>query len=207
MSRAGARPSVPLVARVADLALGLTVLSWVARDVASGRALTLVDAAVGGVNLVVALLFVLRRQPERSVGAAASALCLVSLVSGGVVLALAPSPELWPSSARGVFVAGAIVAGGSLLVLGRSFGVLPAMRGLVRVGPYRLVRHPVYLGELVMVLGGALAARSAAGWGAAALALGLVAVRIRIEEQLLGASEAYRAYQAEVRSRLLPGLW
>ena len=35
------------------------------------------------------------------------------------------------------------------LSLGRSFGLLPANRGIVSTGMYRLVRHPIYLGYLV----------------------------------------------------------
>jgi protein-S-isoprenylcysteine O-methyltransferase Ste14 len=207
MSPATAPSSAPLVARVADLALGLTALGWVVREVVSARPLTLVSATLGCVNLVVGMLFVLRRPAARVAPALDSALCLVSVPSSGVLLALAPAPELWPWGARGAFLGGAIVAVGSLLILGRSFGVLPAIRGLVQAGPYRLVRHPIYLGELVMVLGCALATRSAAGYATAALALGLVIMRIRIEERLLSQSHAYREYQARARFRLLPGLW
>ena len=35
------------------------------------------------------------------------------------------------------------------VVLGRSFGIVAANRGVVSSGPYRLVRHPIYLGYLV----------------------------------------------------------
>jgi protein-S-isoprenylcysteine O-methyltransferase Ste14 len=39
------------------------------------------------------------------------------------------------------------------MVLGRSFGLLPAQRGLVVVGPYRFVRHPIYFGYLIGHIG------------------------------------------------------
>jgi protein-S-isoprenylcysteine O-methyltransferase Ste14 len=45
----------------------------------------------------------------------------------------------------------------SLATLGRCFGLLPEVRGLVLGGPYRLVRHPVYLGEVIASLGSLIA--------------------------------------------------
>ena len=38
--------------------------------------------------------------------------------------------------------------------LGRSFGVVPRARRLVRSGPYRYVRHPLYVAEFVCMAGG-----------------------------------------------------
>ena len=37
--------------------------------------------------------------------------------------------------------------------LGRSFGVVPQARELVRTGPYRYVRHPLYVAELITFVG------------------------------------------------------
>ena len=45
---------------------------------------------------------------------------------------------------RGLLV---VIAG--KLSLGRSFGLMPANRGIVSTGLYRLVRHPIYLGYLI----------------------------------------------------------
>lgn len=91
------------------------------------------------------------------------------------------------------------------IFLGRSFGLLPAQRGLVMVGPYRIVRHPIYFGYLIGHIGLLLANFS---WrNATVLALLYVAqvVRILREEAMLAASDAdYRGYQRRVRWRLLP---
>jgi protein-S-isoprenylcysteine O-methyltransferase Ste14 len=45
----------------------------------------------------------------------------------------------------------------SLGWLGRSFGVVPQARDLVRSGPYRFVRHPLYVGEFVSFAGAVMA--------------------------------------------------
>src|SRR5712671_2760530 len=41
----------------------------------------------------------------------------------------------------------------SLSYLGRAFSIVPEARGLVTSGPYRFVRHPIYLGEIVAGVG------------------------------------------------------
>jgi len=91
------------------------------------------------------------------------------------------------------------------IFLGRSFGLLPAQRGLVTRGPYRLVRHPIYFGYLIGHIGFLLANFT---WrNAVVLALLYVAqvIRIRREEAILAATDAgYRDYQHRVRWRLLP---
>ena len=94
------------------------------------------------------------------------------------------------------------------IFLGRSFGLLPAQRGLVMAGPYRVVRHPIYFGYLIGHIGFLMVNFS---WrNAAVLALLYVAqvVRIRREEAVLAASSTdYRGYQRRVRWRLLPGVY
>jgi protein-S-isoprenylcysteine O-methyltransferase Ste14 len=79
---------------------------------------------------------------------------------------------------------------------------------LVSTGVYGFVRHPMYLGAILMFLGGPLLLGSI--WGVAvgiALAL-LLVVRIGNEEELLVRElEGYRSYREKVRYRLVPYLW
>ena len=79
---------------------------------------------------------------------------------------------------------------------------------VISTGPYALVRHPMYLGVLVMVLGTPLALGSWWGLLPAACTLPILMLRIRDEETMLrGELEGYEAYAREVRYRLVPGIW
>lgn len=95
----------------------------------------------------------------------------------------------------------------SLSALGRSLGLVPAHRGLVTSGAYRLVRHPLYA-SYVLADGGYLL-QSPRVWNAAVLVAVMTCqvVRIVSEERLLGTDAAYRAYAAQTRWRLIPGVW
>ncbi|MDD4865936.1 MAG: isoprenylcysteine carboxylmethyltransferase family protein [Mycobacterium sp.] len=79
---------------------------------------------------------------------------------------------------------------------------------LVSTGLYGLVRHPMYTGNVVLMLGIPLALGSY--WGLLLLIPGLLVLvlRIRDEEALLtGELSGYREYTQQVRYRLLPHVW
>jgi len=89
--------------------------------------------------------------------------------------------------------------------LGRSFGVLPAQRGVVLRGPYRLMRHPMYFGYLIAHVSFLLANFSLRNCLAFAVLYAAQLYRIHREESVLSAtSSEYREYRQRVRWRLLP---
>lgn len=93
----------------------------------------------------------------------------------------------------------------SLATLGTKFGIAPADRGLTAQGPYRFIRHPMYLGELVFRLSLVLASTQVlAALGLALLLVGIQVWRIFREEALIG---GYGCYLRLVRWRFVPGIW
>jgi len=106
-----------------------------------------------------------------------------------------------------LLIAGLAFAICSVAVLGRCFGILPDVRGLVTRGPYRLVRHPLYLGELTAVLGIVLGSRQPLLAGVTWLVcVGLQLARTGYEERNIRAEfPQYDEYAARTK-RLIPGV-
>jgi protein-S-isoprenylcysteine O-methyltransferase Ste14 len=106
-----------------------------------------------------------------------------------------------------LLIAGLAFAIGSVAVLGRCFGVLPDVRGLVTHGPYRLVRHPLYLGELTAVLGIVLGSRNPLWAGLTWLVCAaLQLARTGYEERNIQAEFPQYAEYAARTKRLIPGV-
>ncbi len=78
---------------------------------------------------------------------------------------------------------------------------------LVRSGPYRLTRHPIYTGLLLALVGTVLVRNTLGAVIGFALTVVGVMLKIRQEERLMigNFGDAYRQYQAEVPA-LIPGL-
>jgi len=188
------------------VALGLSAIAWAAGALVreADRPLA-IRLSLAGLNLVVGLLFLARRRPVAGRTTAGVLAALPSMLLSGAALKLA-SGAAWSPLAQAGFAAGATGAAASLLWLGRSFAWFPARGALVDRGPYRLVRHPAYACELLMVASCAIASPRVG----VPLALGValtVAWRIAAEERAMAAGEGWAGYRARVRWRLVPGLY
>lgn len=159
---------------------------------------------LAALNVVIGVLFLLRRPPVRIAKWGDTAWAVISVISSGLLMAVARDHlveiQEWLFAGFGVF---ALISLGNL---GGAFSILPADRGVVRRGPYRLVRHPAYAAELAMVF--VLAARAPVLQAAPLALLAFVSTWVRIlsEEKLLLHHSDYREYTTKVRFRLIPGL-
>jgi protein-S-isoprenylcysteine O-methyltransferase Ste14 len=186
----------------AEIPFGVTVAVWVIgerilsfRDLRSGAWKSRQDA--GSFLSVTAGVFV-------------GFLASLALASGHA-LSL-PAPVLWVAVGLIIAWAGMLLRLWAVLTLGRLFTttvVVRAEQTVVTGGPYRFVRHPSYLGVLILLCGLGLALGDLAGAVATVVlpTMGLL-WRIKVEEAALRSElgDRYIEY-CKGHARLIPGIW
>lgn len=95
----------------------------------------------------------------------------------------------------------------AFLTLGRAFGFAAADRGLVRRGPYAVVRHPIYSSYFLLQAGYLMQAVSVRNALVMVFVTGCNVGRALVEERLLATNVRFEAYAKRVRWRMLPGVW
>ncbi len=157
---------------------------------------------------LVVVLTIIRRHARLVDRSPVSAILTVVSVAGPPLLRAAHTPGLVADEltalVSGVGVVIVIVA---KMTLGRSFGIVPANRGVVTRGPYTIVRHPIYAGYLITHV--AFVVANPTVWNTVIILVADTALIVRalVEERVLAADRSYRAYCARVAWHLVPGLF
>jgi protein-S-isoprenylcysteine O-methyltransferase Ste14 len=101
--------------------------------------------------------------------------------------------------------AGMLLSMATLATLGRSFSVFPQARKLVTSGPYRIIRHPLYLSEFLATLGAMWQFKQPWSVVIALLTILVQIPRMHFEEDILRKTFAeYATYEARTKWRLIP---
>ena len=113
----------------------------------------------------------------------------------------------WPAGGLVLVALSACLSLASLLSIGRLCGVRPALRGLATKGPYRFVRHPMYLSYFLADLGYELQE-----WNVGTVLIVMMGwmsliYRIYAEERMLSQDMRWQAFASSVPYRLVPRIW
>lgn len=161
-------------------------------------------------SLIITLVFIRTPPFVRSQGIGPRAVAMTS-----AYMAFARAfflPRLTMSPSMNILTALMIAAGSVLSVLvlvwlGRSFSILPEARKLVTTGPYRIVRHPLYVTEEISNIGIMLQYLEPWSLLIEVANVALQFWRMSIEERVLStAFPEYEPYRARTY-RLIPGVY
>lgn len=94
-----------------------------------------------------------------------------------------------------------------LMSLSRSFGLVPANRGIVTTGLYKYVRHPLYTGYVLLFSGFLFQNLSIRNLISFLVFVIFESLRILLEEQFLSTDRSYQEYTKKVRWRIIPYIW
>lgn len=135
-------------------------------------------------------------------------LIALGATNAGLLVSAAHPEHTGPLELAYAFVvAGLFIQLSAKIILGRSFGVVAANRGVKASGPYRVVRHPMYAGYVVTHIGFLIALPSLHNFIVYASGLAIQIARIQREERILQQDPVYREFAASVRYKLFPGIF
>lgn len=106
-----------------------------------------------------------------------------------------------------LYVIGFIIVMLSLFSLGHSFAVTPMLSKIKTHYIYRFVRHPMYLGESIMLFSCVVASETIISMLVFFLYLTNMVLRIQEEEKLLLQTDEYKGYCTKTRWKLFPYVW
>ncbi len=136
---------------------------------------------------------------------------IVAIMGTALPLLIVPisthAPLIPALACDGIIMLGLCAQIAAKVSLGRSFGIVAANRGVESTGPYRFVRHPMYLGYTTTHIGVLLLMPSVLNAALYSVAFALQIIRLLREERVLIQDPEYQAFADRVRYRLVPGIF
>src|SRR6516165_7137408 len=193
---------LPRLAGLIAAAIAYPELLWLAASKNLDAALLVISDSLG-VSLILTrrLATIVSRHPLDW------ALSLIA-VNAPLLAAPAAASTFMPSQIpTTLMLAGMIIQISAKVVLSRSYGLVPANRGIKTKGPYRLIRHPMYAGYTLTHIGFLLGFPSLQNSILYLTTFLIEVARLMREERILSNDPVYREYATRVRYRLLPGVF
>lgn len=129
----------------------------------------------------------------------------VAIMATCLPLLLRPSAVVHDTSILLVLqTIGILISITAVLFLNRSFGIVPANRGIKSNGLYRVARHPIYAGYVVTYLCFIVQNPSMRNILLGISFMIFLVVRIFAEERFLAKDPAYAGFMTKTRWRLIP---
>jgi len=209
MKPAAKKLLISVAANLVSPVLGLTWAVFAASTwFAWVRTHSVVALLLFAVNTLFALLFIVRRRSLAVTENPRDWMITAATILLSFSLRVEPADNIAvravSQSLQGM---GVVVILFSLVSLGRSFGLVPANRGIKTRSMYGLVRHPLYGGEILFYLGflvGNPMIPNAIVFAAIVVGLNL---RAAAEERFLGKDAGYESYLQRVRFRFIPRVY
>jgi protein-S-isoprenylcysteine O-methyltransferase Ste14 len=133
----------------------------------------------------------------------------LSAVVGGFGVYLFGVLEPAETRLLSVYIPLALLAAGTAIVLcalwylRRAFSIVPQARTVVENGPYRYIRHPMYVGNMLTIAGLGLIVNTPSALFLSLICLALQVARARYEDHLLASTfDEYGAYMSRVNAFL-----
>jgi len=158
-------------------------------------------------SLVVVLTMLRRRAQRVDRSVAAAVVTIVSLVGTPLLRPISALSPVADSVTVLISALGLTLVVVGKIALGRSFGLVPANRGVVVRGPYTFVRHPIYTGYLVTHVAFVMAHPSPRNAIIIVVADAALVLRALMEERTLSGDAAYQGYCQRVGWHLVPGVF
>src|SRR5215471_21522466 len=190
---------LPQLARLITIEIAYPELFWLVASKNLDAALLVISESLG-------VFLILTRRSAMSVSTHPLdwALSLIA-VNAPLLAAPAAANTLVPSQiATALMFAGMITQISAKAAFLRSYGLIPANRGVKTKGPYRFLRHPMYAGYTLTHIGFLIGFPSLHNFLLYLTTFLIEVARLLREELILNKDPLYRQYTTRVRYRLLP---